>query len=187
IIEEAYIRRLQRLFQKKDNNVRVSFFDLPAVESLLGQRLADSSFPRARSVFEGFNEIESRRMHLPELNAELRPYQKYGYKWMRYLHENRLGGCLADDMGLGKTIQAIALLAFFYPKEQRPSLIVMPRTLLFNWRREIERFAPQLSVSVYYGNNRNLEEALQSQLVLTTYGLVRNDIEELKEKEFAYI
>ncbi|MCB0594511.1 MAG: DEAD/DEAH box helicase [Lewinellaceae bacterium] len=187
ILEEAYIRRLQRLFQKKDNKVRVSFFDLPAVEDLLGQRLAESSFPRARAVFEGFNEIESRRMHLPELNAELRPYQKYGYKWMRYLHENHLGGCLADDMGLGKTIQAIALLAFFYPKEQRPSLIVMPRTLLFNWRREIERFAPQLSASVYYGNNRNLEEALQSQLVLTTYGLVRNDIEQLKEKEFAYV
>lgn len=84
---------------------------------------------------------------IPGLKATLRPYQKTGVEWLRFLGQIGLGACLADDMGLGKTIQIIALLLLRRPKmgeSVRPSLLVAPASLLGNWRREIERFAPDL-------------------------------------------
>jgi SNF2 family DNA or RNA helicase len=73
------------------------------------------------------------------VNATLRNYQKEGVKWINYLYDNNMGGCLADDMGLGKTLQTITVLAGIYgnqksKKKMKPSLIVMPRSLLFNWQ-----------------------------------------------------
>ena len=90
-------------------------------------------------------------------------------------------------MGLGKTIQAIALFASIYPDEKKPSLILMPKTLLFNWANELEKFSPQLSYFIHHGSNRNLSDAKTSQIILTTYATMRNDIEEFKEEEFHYI
>ncbi|HDL07267.1 MAG TPA: DEAD/DEAH box helicase, partial [Desulfobacteraceae bacterium] len=98
-----------------------------------------------------------------------------------------LGGCLADDMGLGKTLQAIALLADIYPKEKKSSLIIMPKSLLFNWENEIKKFKRELTYYTYHANNRNLEEAKKKQLVLTTYSMVRIDIDKFKDTEFYYI
>ena len=97
---------------------------------------------------------------------------------------NNLGGCLADDMGLGKTLQTIALLTSLYPVAEAPTLVVMPRSLLFNWEQELARFAPQLSVATYYGPDRDLAKCLGSQVVLTTYAVARNDIEQLKDIKF---
>ena len=124
---------------------------------------------------------------MPKVDAKLRPYQKDGYKWIKYLHDTKLGGCLADDMGLGKTLQTIAILASVYPKEKSPTLIVMPRSLLFNWNAEVEKFAPQLSTYTYYGNTRNIKDAKKANLIFTTYALMRNDIEKLKEEKFYYV
>lgn len=123
----------------------------------------------------------------PPLKLALREYQHRGYTWLTYLRKHRLGGCLADDMGLGKTVQAIALLAGIYPEEKQPSLIVMPKSLLFNWEREIRRFTPSLETSIYHGPGRNLKESLSNQVILTTYAMVRSNIQELKEEKFAYI
>ncbi|MEM6965683.1 MAG: DEAD/DEAH box helicase, partial [Bacteroidota bacterium] len=95
--------------------------------------------------------------------------------------------CLADDMGLGKTLQTITILATIYPKEKMSSLIVMPRSLLFNWNAEIKKFAPQISTYTYYGNTRDLEAAKKANLIFTTYALMRNDIEQLKEEKFHYL
>ncbi len=181
IFDEGYMRRLERIFNRNKNakRVTVSFFDLPEMEELLNERLEGEAFVRHRRVYEGFNNLSALKLKLPSLNAELRPYQYEGVKWIKYLYENKLGGCLADDMGLGKTLQTIAMLASIYPKIKKPTLLVMPRSLLFNWQCEIERFAPQLSVYTYYGNMRNLPEAMKSQLVLTSYAMVRNDVEQL--------
>ncbi len=187
VINPAYISRLQRLFKKKKDKIRVSFFDLPIVEEMIDEKVAQASFQRSREVFLGFNDLEKASLKLPELQAELRPYQKQGFKWLRYLHQNSLGGCLADDMGLGKTLQAISMLAEIYPKEKMNSLVVMPRSLLFNWENEIQRFAPQLSCCLYYGQDRDFEQARKNQVILTTYALVRNDIEKLKEIDFYYV
>jgi SNF2 family DNA or RNA helicase len=102
------------------------------------------------------------------LQAELRDYQREGFKWMVRLSEWGAGACLADDMGLGKTLQTIAMLTRIYPKTKTPSIIVMPRTLLFNWQDELKKFAPQLTYYTYYGTQRDLKEALKQQLILTT-------------------
>ncbi|MFA7241820.1 MAG: DEAD/DEAH box helicase [Sulfuricellaceae bacterium] len=125
------------------------------------------------------------------LQAELRGYQQEGLNWLQFLREYDLAGILADDMGLGKTVQALAhLLA---EKESgrmdRPSLVVAPTSLMFNWRREAERFAPGLRVLVLQGLGRkqHFESIGAYDLVLTTYPLLPRDKEVLVEQEFHYL
>ncbi len=187
IINKSYIDKLHRIFKKQKEKVRISFFDLPIVEELIDEKIDQESFKHSREIFLGFNKIKGSKIEFPKINGELRDYQKQGYKWIRYLHQHCLGGCLADDMGLGKTVQAITMLADIYPEEKKASLILMPKTLLFNWANEIEKFKPELSYYIYHGNNRNLEEAKTKNLILTTYATVRNDIKAFKEEEFYYI
>jgi len=187
ILEKGYIQRLQRIFDPEGEKVRVSFFDLPIVEELIDEKTASASFPEAREIFLGFNKIASTRPHMPDIRGTLRPYQKYGFKWLRYLHKHRLGACLADDMGLGKTIQAITLLASVKGTSDRPSLIVMPRTLLFNWGNELKRFAPQLTFYTWHGQNRDMKKACEHDIILTTYGLLRTGIEQFREQRFFYV
>jgi superfamily II DNA or RNA helicase len=188
LVNKDYMEKLRRLFQKtEDDDVRLSFFDLPIVEELIDEKTAKEAFYQSREIFLGFNTIKSKKMRLPKLEAKLRNYQKQGYKWIKYLHEHQLGGCLADDMGLGKTLQAIAVLASIYPKEKLPSLVVMPKSLLFNWESEIKKFAPKLTFGVYYGQQRDFEQIKDKHIIMTTYAVLRNDIEMLKEKSFYYV
>ncbi|MDI6735974.1 MAG: SNF2-related protein [bacterium] len=187
IINRAYIDKLHRLFKKQKEKVKISFFDLPIVEELIDEKIAEESFRHSKEIFLGFNKIKDSKIMFPVINGELREYQKHGYKWLRYLNQHGLGGCLADDMGLGKTVQAITMLADIYPEEKKASLILMPKTLLFNWANEIEKFKSELSYYIYHGNNRNLDEAKTKNLILTTYATVRNDIKAFKEEEFCYI
>ncbi|MEL7020530.1 MAG: SNF2-related protein, partial [Bacteroidota bacterium] len=187
LLNDQYVKRLERIFNKKKDKVRLSFFDLPLVEELINEKIKDKAFQKPRKFYEGLGNVSSKRYRLPKVDATLRPYQKQGYKWLRYLHDYALGGCLADDMGLGKTLQTISLLATFYPEQPNPSLIIMPRSLLFNWDAEVKKFAPQLSTYTLYGNQRNIEEAMQSNLIFTTYAIMRNSIEELREKSFYYV
>lgn len=147
------------------------------------------------------------------LQATLRAYQKKGFDWLCLMGENKLGACLADDMGLGKTLQVIALLQhvkenhairanslalngprqiqlFEEPAEIRcPSLVVMAPSLLHNWEKEIRNFAPDLRVKRHSGYRRTslLSELTQADVVLTTYGVVRNDLEMLQQIEFQYV
>jgi|JI8StandDraft_1071087.scaffolds.fasta_scaffold04340_2 superfamily II DNA or RNA helicase len=184
LINQSYIRKLERLFKKDKSKVRVSFFDLPAVEELIEEKTMGEVFERPREVFRGFNTLQKAKTALPKVNAALRPYQEYGYKWLNYLHKNKLGGCLADDMGLGKTLQAITLLSSIYPAQKKQTLIVMPKTLLFNWESELAKFNPDLTFHVHYGTTRDLEQAKKKNLILTTYAMMRNDIEEFRAMKF---
>ena len=85
----------------------------------------------------------------------LRPYQKAGYNWMRFLNEYNFGGCLADDMGLGKTVQTLALLAMEKERsEGTTSLLVMPTSLIYNWELEARKFTPKLKILIYTGTQR---------------------------------
>ncbi len=117
------------------------------------------------------------------LKAELRPYQKVGYGWLSALADTGFGGALADDMGLGKTVQALALLAERHLEREcdRPSLLVVPTSLVGNWRREAARFAPQLKLLILHGPDRRqrFNAIADHHLVLTTYPLVRRDHEAL--------
>ncbi|MCP4522212.1 MAG: DEAD/DEAH box helicase, partial [Cytophagales bacterium] len=122
--------------------------------------------------------------------CELRPYQKAGYNWLQFLHKYNFGGCLADDMGLGKTIQTLALLQ--YQKEQdttNASLLIMPTSLVYNWQVEAKKFAPDLKVLVYMGTYRdkNTEQFKDYDIIITSYGIARIDVDLLKKYHFHYI
>lgn len=187
LMNENYIKKLERIFKKKDDQVQVSFFDMPLVEEIIEEKISSDVFRKPREFYAGLNEIEEVEIESPEVKATLRPYQEQGYNWLRYLYDYQLGGCLADDMGLGKTLQTIALLAFAHQTTDKSSLIVMPRSLLFNWQREVKKFAPQLSTYIFHGNDRDFGAALKTDLILTTYAIVRNEIERLKEESFLYV
>ncbi|MGI5923119.1 MAG: DEAD/DEAH box helicase [Lentisphaeria bacterium] len=126
----------------------------------------------------------------PSFQATLRPYQLNGLRWLLHMQRNGLGACLADDMGLGKTVQVLALLENrrCRPDGQRPSLIVMPKSLLFNWQAEAARFAPQLRLVVHAGSARQCrpDAFVDVDLVLTTYGTLRNDAIKLAKVHFDY-
>jgi hypothetical protein len=127
------------------------------------------------------------------LRATLRNYQREGYSWLAFLYEHRFGACLADDMGLGKTIQAIALLAGLSEgiiasdvPPGVPHLVVVPPSLIFNWESEIARFYPGLKVGVYRGQGRRAQfDGLD--IVLTSYGVIQRDIDELAALPFHVI
>lgn len=137
--------------------------------------------------FESVTPIEES----PGFGASLRPYQREGLGWMEALRELGFGGCLADDMGLGKTVEVLALLHRRHRSGEAtaPSLVVAPKSVVFNWIREAERFAPDLRVLDYTGPKRKERRDGWSgaDLVVTTYGSMRNDIVELRETRFDYV
>jgi superfamily II DNA or RNA helicase len=158
----------------------------------------DEAFERARQRLRGFAGVAPAEAP-PGFHGELRGYQKTGLGWLHFLREFGFGGCLADDMGLGKTVQVLALLEA--RREQRvsegipPSMVVVPRSLVFNWIAEAGHFTPRLRVLDYTGNDRG--ERLQGSgdggpfadcdVVLTTYGTLRKDIAKLRAVEFDYL
>lgn len=120
----------------------------------------------------------------------LRRYQKAGYNWLMFLNEFRLGGCLADDMGLGKTVQTLAMLQAEKEKGGTgTSLLIMPTSLVYNWEMEAAKFCPDLKILSYTGTHRNKDVARFSNydLILTSYGITRLDIEQLQTFLFNYI
>jgi superfamily II DNA or RNA helicase len=131
----------------------------------------------------------------PEFRGELRGYQREGLGWLNFLQRFGFGGCLADDMGLGKTIQVLALLearrdgrAGAGPKTTVPSLVVVPRSLVFHWKEEAARFAPKLKVLEHTGGSRLRpgEHFCDYDLVITTYGILTRDVLQLKDQRFDY-
>ena len=185
LINREYIEKLQRIFKDEDENkVKISFFDMPIVQDILDEKTFNNEFAGNKDFFEGINKINENDIVFPKLNATLRDYQKYGYKWLKYLTDNRLGACLADDMGLGKTLQAIALISKTHEEKKKRTMVIMPKSLIFNWESEIKKFAPNLKIAVYYGINRELSILKKADVVLTTYGTIRNDIENLLKEKF---
>ena len=122
------------------------------------------------------------------LQADLRPYQKSGYAWLRAVYDSGFGGVLADDMGLGKTVQTLSLLADRHLEEGvgRPSLVVVPTSLIGTWKREAARFTPKLKLLVLHGpdRHRRFSQIDKNHLVITTYPLVNRDHEVLFAQEY---
>ena len=126
--------------------------------------------------------------------GDLRPYQKVGLSWLEYLKHFQLGGILADDMGLGKTIQVLSFLQKESAKIKQkgshsPSLIIVPKSLVFNWKSEVEKFTPDLKVITYVGNQRSriLKDIPHNDIIITTYHILRRDLSELSENSFHYV
>jgi len=123
----------------------------------------------------------------------MRSYQKIGFFWMKMLRKHHLGGLLADDMGLGKTLQSLAILSDYHEQhsqEKKLSLVVCPKTLLFNWAMEIEKFHPNLTYLIYEGNKSQrtkLLEEIQSDVIIVSYSLIQMDINNFLRHSYAYI
>jgi SNF2 family DNA or RNA helicase/uncharacterized Zn finger protein len=136
----------------------------------------------ARKIIQEF--INAEKIDLPnELKANLRTYQNKGYEWLYKNSTLGFGSLIADDMGLGKTLQVISTLLKFKQEgkfNKKHSLIIVPTTILTNWKKEIERFAPELKAFIYHGAKRELEID-ESDVVITSYGTIRNDIAKLKK------
>jgi len=193
----AQIEPMAMLAQKHDGRLRYGRIQMALLDALLAgqpQSQVDEAFERIRD--------ELSRGERPEAEDEpdgfqgtLRHYQREGLGWLSFLERMGLGGCLADDMGLGKTIQ---VLAMFVRRQallaaggvaQRPSLVIVPKSLVFNWIEEARKFAPSLRVLNYTGNTR-IDEAARltdHDIILTTYGTLRRDIVNHREMEFDYV
>lgn len=188
LINKKYLDKLERVFKKGDDSkIKISFFDLPLVDDLIEDKILDENSCITKKFYLGINNITDYKVEKAKINAKLRNYQEYGYKWLSYLLDNNVGGCLADDMGLGKTLQAIAILSRIHSKKNKKSLIIMPKSLVYNWENEIKKFAPQLVSGIYYGNNRDKDIFKNSEVIITTYGTVRNDISILKDMKFELV
>ena len=121
------------------------------------------------------------------LNGELRPYQQVGLKWLWTNVSKGFGACMADDMGLGKTIQVISLILKLKEEKtlNKPVLVICPTTLIGNWMKELQMFAPALNAFVYHGSERKLE--VNHDVILTTYAIMRIDVEELKKHAWGMV
>jgi uncharacterized Zn finger protein/superfamily II DNA or RNA helicase len=194
-IKDQYVlldpTELTKLYKQLDSPPELTGPELlraALTEEYKGGRLGISA--DVRGLIKKF--IDSPEQPLPTtLKATLRPYQHRGYDWLVKNTELGMGSLLADDMGLGKTLQIIALLLKFKQEgrfKKQKGLVVLPTTLLTNWQKEIARFAPELQARVYHGSNRKLPTSADTyDLLLTTYGVVRSDLDTLKKMTWAVV
>jgi SNF2 family DNA or RNA helicase len=177
----------------RNNQHKLKKHHLGLLETLEHNQYAQLTMNRKLQGLRNFDHIE--QYPLPkDFFGDLRPYQKAGYDWLRFLADFNFGGCLADDMGLGKTVQTLALLQA--QKEigqqeniKQASLLIMPTSLIYNWQKEALKFTPNLKILNYTGANRNKNPQIFDyyDLVLTSYGTARIDSEILAKYYFNYI
>ena len=189
-ILERY-RLLAGLGHSEDGAIRFNKNQAGLLDILLAERpeiSVDKVFAEARTKLRSFAGIKT-----PEQPAgfqgHLRDYQRDGLGWMSFLDEFALGGCLADDMGVGKTPQVLALLEQRREAGAKPSLIVVPRSLVYNWKQEAARFTPKLKILDHTVADRNKQAADFSayNAVLATYGTIRKDAADFRTVEFDYV
>ena len=194
-IPQEWIQRYKHLFglgEQTEDGLRFSQHHLTLLDQLLAEAdrvQLDAEFQERKRRLLEFEGIQSHPLPAG-FRGELRPYQKAAFDWLHFLHEYGFGGCLADDMGLGKTIETLAFLLSLKEAQasERASLLVLPRSLLVNWQREIERFAPALTFYLHFGPGRSkdVQRFEGYDLVLTTYGTMLRDIEQLRQYRFHY-
>ena len=193
VVPSSWLKDYSELFHFSEN----SNLDKPILKKhhiALVQELEEAEHSkvvmnRKLNQLKDFNNIEEHPLP-KKFKGKLRPYQKAGYDWLQFLSQYKLGGCLADDMGLGKTVQTLALLQS--QKEggaDVASLLVMPTSLVYNWQKEAKKFTPSLRVYNYTGVNRikDIGQFTGYDLVITSYGIIRRDLDMLKSYFFNYI
>ena len=205
MLPEDWLRKygvLAGMGQEEGNHLRFSRAQAGLLDALLAaqpQARCDGIFENTRRMLRSFEGIAAAEAP-PTFTGELRPYQKDGLGWLHFLRKFSFGGCLADDMGLGKTVQVLAMLAGRRieresgrqgerEKKRSPTLIVVPRSLVFNWLQEASRFAPDLKIldHSHHARTKTADHFSDYDVVLTTYGTLRKDAAYLKDAEFDYV
>ncbi len=195
ILPDEWLKRYSLLFKVGDgrsDQLRLSKYHMGVIDELYENRdekelsfELDEKYERLKA-FKNIPQTPA-PAHLQEI---LRPYQTSGFQWLNYLNDVGWGGILADDMGLGKTIQALSMLHHY--KEINKSvtaIVVCPTTLIYNWRNEVQKFAPSLGFHIHHGSirSRNIEELKIHDVIITTYGTLRSDIQVLLKINFDYV
>ena len=194
MVPEEWLQRYLRVAsfgEAEGDHIRYRPTQAALLDALLADQpdvSVDEAFARARAQLATFNGIRALDPP-PSFNGRLRDYQREALGWFEFLRRFGFGGCLADDMGLGKTVMVLALLEARRLEQDghRPSLAVVPRSLVFNWKDEAARFAPALRVLDYTGTTRDAAAIEAHDLVLTTYGTLRRDAPQLMERSFDYV
>ena len=194
-LPESWLERIAHKLQAlgldptKPPKEQFAQFEAPVLDSLLDDlpgAVTDTFWDSLREKIHTFKEIEP--VPPPKgLNAELRGYQKQGLAYLNFLREYHFGGILADEMGLGKTVQTLSFIQHMVEHgADKPNLIVVPTSVLPNWEREAKKFVPDLKLLTIYGTRREsmFKKIKGTDLVLTTYALLRRDLEELQKHEF---
>jgi len=196
IIPEKWFSQYGNLLhftEKAGGSLRLKKHHVGLITDFANNELASITMDRKLQRLTEFQEIEN--ISIPHnFKGILREYQHAGYNWFQFLRNYNFGGCLADDMGLGKTVQTLALLQKI--KEEHndsasvlTSLIIMPTSLIYNWTKEAEKFAPDLKILEYTGTfrSKDIEKFMNYDVVFTTYGITRVDVDVIKNLYFNYI
>lgn len=192
ILPEEWLAKLAPfvgLAKATDEGLRLSKVQALFLTASLDENInftADQKFKSLKNIISDLKNLDPEESS-PNLKGSLRDYQKLGLSWLSMIAKHEIGGILADDMGLGKTIQVLALLAGKTSK--LPTLVLAPKSLIFNWQNEAAKFTPHLKVLVYAGNSRHelIKLIPKHNIVLSTYQTLRNDIEAFQEQKFQYL
>jgi hypothetical protein len=195
IIPEKWFSQYGSLFSLSDSgkSLKLKKHHIGLIHDLAADGIANITLQRKLEKLNDFENIADTQMPV-HFKGELRAYQKAGYNWFRFLREYNFGGCLADDMGLGKTIQTLAMLQKFKEEDESEhthstSLIIMPTSLIYNWLNEAKKFTPKLKILAHTGSARNKDVShfIRYDVVITTYGIIRVDVNEIQDFYFNYI
>ncbi|MBM3755006.1 MAG: DEAD/DEAH box helicase [Acidobacteria bacterium] len=197
LLPEEWIQRyapIDAVGKEVDGAYRFKLPQAAILDALLEEKenvSTDAAFEKARTRLRGAHGLAPAPQ--PKgFKGEMRPYQLEGLAWLLFLEETGLGGCLADDMGVGKTIQMLALLELHRQRrkageELPPDLVVVPKSLMFNWTAEAKRFTPKLKLLDFTGTTRSKDDIPKRDVILTTYGTLRRDIVEMKDVPFTTV
>jgi SNF2 family DNA or RNA helicase len=198
-IDNEYFNTLQRLVEDlnvTESDLEKGLIELPKYRSLyLDSLIKNNAWIQVdksqnfREMIRSINESDDLDFLIPEnLKSIMRSYQHTGFKWLKSLSKYSLGGILADDMGLGKTLQVISLVAS--DDSNKPSIVVCPTSLVYNWKSEIERFSPEISTLIVAGTSTERCDLISTineyNLILTSYDLIKRDIEFYDNYDFKY-
>ncbi len=195
ILPDEWLKKYSLLFKVGDgrsDKLRLSRYHMSVIDDLYENRNEEEMSFALDEKYERLREFKN----IPETPAPailepiLRPYQLAGYRWLNYLNEVGWGGILADDMGLGKTVQALTMLDYYRTHNGKlTAIVVCPTTLIYNWQNEIKKFTPEITAHIHHGSarTRNVDELKAANIIITTYGTLRSDIQLLLKIHFDYV
>lgn len=206
VLPDEWFERFRDMFisgsvDKDSGNIILKKYQYLALMSLPLDSGEKDSIAELEKKLSDFDSIPMEQPHY--INAQLRPYQITAYNWLKMMRDYNFGACLADDMGLGKTLCTLSVLAnsvlltddsprtdeLFTVEHKIPSLLLVPKSLIYNWKAEAKKFAPQLKIIEYSGNNR--QQLVRSfkyyDVVIAGYSIMRNDIQYFEKQEFNYV